>query len=232
MYRPRTFQIVKGTAKFEVANNCIFKRYWQNNIFKQPYKFLKDVVPVDKLKIDAPVSGSLNWDDMSKSREFVWDAASLNHRGFLRFQKEYSPPAGAKERILKLSLEVVGDLKGNNVETFVLSDPKIKFEILSKAFEEFDHSPPNSMLYLMKTVGDVAKFYSTPISTVTPYDTLVNKRDELPPNLHVQKEPLRFHPDTDTMFGGMTAFPKSTNIVTGLRAKKKYKGFEAKRQWP
>lgn len=33
-------------------------------------------------------------------------------------------------------------------------------------------------------------------------------------------------PDTDTMFGGKTAFPLSSTLVTGLKYKKKYKGFK------
>jgi large subunit ribosomal protein L50 len=38
--------------------------------------------------------------------------------------------------------------------------------------------------------------------------------------------------ETDTLFGGVSAFPKSSTIIQGLRAKKKYKGYEAKKSWP
>lgn len=58
------------------------------------------------------------------------------------------------------------------------------------------------------------------------------KTMDLPENLHIQTEPVRFNPETDTMFNGQTAFPCSSTIVTGLKAKKKYKGHEAKRSWP
>lgn len=34
--------------------------------------------------------------------------------------------------------------------------------------------------------------------------------------------------ETDTMYGGVSAFPKSSTIVTGLKAKKMYKGYTAK----
>lgn len=54
---------------------------------------------------------------------------------------------------------------------------------------------------------------------------------DLPENLHIQHEYLRFHPDTDTKFGGETAFPLRSTIVTGLRYKKKYAGFVAKKKW-
>lgn len=38
--------------------------------------------------------------------------------------------------------------------------------------------------------------------------------------------------EKDTMFGGVSAFPKSSTIVTGLKARKKYEGYTAKHSWP
>lgn len=77
---------------------------------------------------------------------------------------------------------------------------------------------------------DAIQFYETPLSTTIPLDAL--KTVELPENLHVQYEYHRFHPDTDTMFGGQTAFPKSHTIVTGIKYKEKYRSFTAKTTWP
>lgn len=77
-------------------------------------------------------------------------------------------------------------------------------------------------IYLI-IIGDIYEFYETPVDTVVPYDALQNR--ELPPNLHILSDYHRFHPDTDTMFEGVTAFPRSSNLVTGLKTKKKYKGF-------
>lgn len=37
--------------------------------------------------------------------------------------------------------------------------------------------------------------------------------------------------DTDVMFGGKTAFPKSSTIVTGLKYKKKYPGHMQENPW-
>lgn len=54
---------------------------------------------------------------------------------------------------------------------------------------------------------------------------------ELPPNLHITYDYTRFHPDTDTKFGGVTAFPKSSTIVTSLKLKKKYKGHSQETPW-
>lgn len=78
-------------------------------------------------------------------------------------------------------------------------------------------------------LGDIFEFYHTPNSDVTPFDRY--KEMELPPNLHIVFDYQRFHPDTDTMFNGVTAFPKSSTFVTGLRYKKKYKGHTQEPPW-
>lgn len=41
-----------------------------------------------------------------------------------------------------------------------------------------------------------------------------------------------FLSDTDTKFNGITAFPESSTIVTGLRYKDKYKGHVQKQKFP
>ena len=47
------------------------------------------------------------------------------------------------------------------------------------------------MFIVSVPLGDAAKFYVTPITTTTPFEELIRMPD-LPPNLHVQKEPFRF----------------------------------------
>jgi len=167
-----------------------------------------------------------------EARKFQFDVQALNARAFLRFQKPYDPPRNAVGMVLDLCRSCL-NLKGD--ETILvkaeLSDPRQKFELLSKASETFRHAVPNSMLHMMSTVGDLVQFYNTPVKTTTPWEELVRNPD-LPPNLHVQKDPLRFHPETDTRFGGESAFPKSSTMVVGLRTKKIYRGSEAKMTWP
>ncbi|OXA59038.1 uncharacterized protein LOC110843910 [Folsomia candida] len=211
-------------------------RHWRYNRYKKPYKFLKPVVPLENLSRDEPVTSSSNLGDMDKVRKFEWTAKSMNARGFLRFQKEYKPPVDARERMLQLSKDVIPRLTKLETEKAVLkykiTDAKTKFDLLSRAFVQFDHGVPNSMLYMMDSVGDIVHFYTTEIKTQTPFDLLTRQAEDLPPNLHILPKPIRFHPETDTQFGGMTAFPKSSTIVTGLRSKKKYRGYEAKKTWP
>lgn len=75
---------------------------------------------------------------------------------------------------------------------------------------------------------DVVKFYETAVNTFLPLDELCTR--ELPPNLHVEHKYTRFHPDTDTMFGGKSAFPERSCIVTGITSRKKYPGYVAERK--
>lgn len=55
---------------------------------------------------------------------------------------------------------------------------------------------------------------------------------DLPQNLHIQHEYVRFTGDPNDRFGGKTACPKSSTLVTGLKYRKKYQGYTAKRSWP
>lgn len=71
---------------------------------------------------------------------------------------------------------------------------------------------------------DVIRFYTTPVNSQTPYETL----DKTVPNLHIIADAKRYNPDED----GVSAFPKSSTLVTGLKYRKKYKGHTAKTSWP
>lgn len=72
---------------------------------------------------------------------------------------------------------------------------------------------------------DVIAFYETPINAFLPLDELTTRK--LPPNLHIEHNYTRFNPETDKMFGGHTAFPQSSTIVTGIKYRKKYPGYDA-----
>jgi hypothetical protein len=80
---------------------------------------------------------------------------------FLRFQKEYTPPNDAEERILSLARSAVTSLRKTDeadLRSFKLDDSRIKFDLLSRIFTEFNHSIPNSMLYMVTTVGEFLAF--------------------------------------------------------------------------
>lgn len=111
-----------------------------------------------------------------------------------------------------------------------ITDFQKRFELFCACEDKFQHKIPNSLLHNIETVDDVAAFYQTSVDTITPLENLRNL--DLPKNLHVQYEYHRFHPDTDTKFGGVTAFPGSSTLVTGLKYKDKYKGHKQKLQAP
>lgn len=154
---------------------------------------------------------------------------------FLRSQRPYEPPKDAVDIINA----IVKELKG--VKDFQAQ----KFEFLTRCSNAFSkHSVPNSLLFEIKSLGksphfsrvtqsfifvfldDVYDFYMTPVDVQTPYQALV-KENNLP-NLHIIPEYRRYSPEED----GVSAFPRSSTLVTGLKYRNKYKGHIAKTSWP
>lgn len=150
---------------------------------------------------------------------------SLAARGFLRPQNGYEPPEDVVDRINKIcekqAISTHDDTK--------LEDPVLRFKLFVACEGEFKHSIPNSLLYTIESIKDLKQFYTTLVDNTTPYETL--GRLDLPKNLHVQQEYHRFHPDTDTLFNGRTAFPKSSTLVTSIKYKKKYPGHKQTNPW-
>ena len=131
----------------------------------------------------------------------------------MRSQTDYIPPINVEAEIDNLVTK-----HGSNFTSL-----ETKFQLLAACVEAFNHSVPNSLLHQINTVEQLKEFYTTPIDSRTPYDRL-QAMDDLPKNLHTQSDYVRWHPDTDTKFGGVTAFPKSSTLVTGLKTREKYKG--------
>ncbi|XP_064544730.1 uncharacterized protein mRpL50 [Drosophila montana] len=152
---------------------------------------------------------------------------SIAAKGFLRPHKPYAPSTDAAGKIRAVAARLQ---MANGGDQRQLKDMGEKFKFLAACFQELQHGVPNSQVHEIATVGDVIAFYETTVDTTVPLDAL--KRIDLPENLHIQYEYLRFHPDTDTKFNGKTAFPKSSTLVTGLKYRRKYEGHEAKRSWP
>ncbi|XP_012233197.1 large ribosomal subunit protein mL50 [Linepithema humile] len=150
---------------------------------------------------------------------------SLAARGFLRSQKPYEPPEDVSERIEQICENQI--ISAHNDAK--LEDPVLRFKLFVACEEEFKHSIPNSLLHTVETIEDLKRFYTTSVDTATPYEAL--RKLDLPKNLHIQQDYHRFHPDTDTMFDGKTAFPKSSTLVTGLKYKKKYPGHMQDNPW-
>ena len=117
------------------------------------------------------------------------------------------------------------------LEKVLLTQPA-KVQLLTACIREFDHDIPNYQLAKLCTLGDVAKFFSTAVDGLDPFARLVSQRDKLPENLHVIPNYTRFHPDHDTMFGGVSAYPGTGCTVTGLRTRKIYESWRQDPAWP
>ncbi|KAJ8927262.1 hypothetical protein NQ314_020313 [Rhamnusium bicolor] len=153
-------------------------------------------------------------------------AQSLAAKGFVRAQKDYFPPADLDSKLENIFKSIVG----STTDETSLTDINQRFKVFTACSKEIGHTIPNSQLHDIETLGDVKFFYKTPVDTRTPLDKMRNMN--LPENLHIQFEYHRFHPDTDTAFGGITAFNESSTIVTGLKYKGKYPGHVQKQKMP
>lgn len=109
-------------------------------------------------------------------------------RSFLRAQKPYTPPSDLNSTLSTIFNQLFAT---DDAQTAIPTAAQ-KFALLHRCSEELQHSVPNSLLHTMKSLGDVRKFYETSVSTITPLDILKNM--ELPKNLHVQYDYIRFHP--------------------------------------
>lgn len=138
-------------------------------------------------------------------------AQSLASKGFLRAQNAYNPPKDVNETLDKLFKQYLENFDENTE----IKDLGVKAVLLKECFKQFSHGVPNSDLCYIKTKESIRKFYNTSVCTKTPLEKL--KTMELPENLHVQYDYVRFHPDTDTKFGGLTAYNRRSTIVSGDR---------------
>ncbi|GAB6028654.1 hypothetical protein CHUAL_004487 [Chamberlinius hualienensis] len=152
---------------------------------------------------------------------------SLQTKGFVRSYKSYDPPTDVEAQVKRVCVEFIGNTElNNNFHRHELKDRKQRFKILTSCMKTFNHEISNSQLHKISTIGDLIEYFKIPVKDTTSYDDLYAS-DDLPPNLHVMLDPIRFHPDTDTMFDGISAYPGRSTIVSGLKAKKKYKGYTA-----
>ena len=109
-----------------------------------------------------------------------------------------------------------------------------KVQLLACLAESFGgHRVPNSLLHTMTSLDKVLTFYCTKVDMLSPYDRLEQgvRSGDLPPNLTVQLEPLRFDPESSPSkqdVGRITAFPRSSTILSTPEAQKKWKPVSAK----
>ncbi|XP_042222209.1 uncharacterized protein LOC121866514 isoform X2 [Homarus americanus] len=178
-----------------------------------------------RLSSSAPDTTSQD-DILPPNRRFSFDAESLASRGYLRSQMPYSPPEDIENEVLRICKEL---LKSTDLHT-PFKDANTKFMVLAECSKAYNHTVPNSLMHKITSIGELVTFYKTPINTTVPLNMM--KEFDLPKNLHVIYKYTRFHPETDTMFGGVSAYTKDSTIVPGLKNKKRYPGYQARSTWP
>ncbi|KAM7538144.1 hypothetical protein Aperf_G00000078718 [Anoplocephala perfoliata] len=90
--------------------------------------------------------------------------------------------------------------------------------------QEFDHAIPSNVLHEMEDFCSVQDYF---LQRVEPEDKLAamvqenSEQSNLPPNLVLQVEPIRFDPN-DKSFFSTTAYPGRSTIMSGIEESKKY----------
>lgn len=207
---------------------CGLRRWYASSNRVKPFKIIEDNRARNEAKA-AQMRAEATHQEAERlvvsTRNIKSIGQSLSSRGYLRPVKPYVPSEDVCTRIDEVA-------KANHLQDakqkFV--DNRQKFDFLLACFNTFKHSIPNSQLHEIKCVDDAKAFYQAHVDTTLPLEAL--QQSDLPENLYIQQDYIRFHPETDTMFGGKSAFPKSSTIVTGLKYKNKYRGHVAKKTWP
>lgn len=213
---------------------------------KRQKKLWMQVIPKDKDNRYNAYKWNLNYrSDPVEAKETAESKLkrfqdSLKDRGSAREAKSYDPPEGVQERILTLC-------KASMLNSDVLTSPsdedilnmdlnqsmKLKYNIITKCIEVFQHELPTSWLNDVGTINDLVNYYSTPVRGVNPYSAMFNKQNSLPNNLCLVPEPIRYDKENDQFFKGYNALPGIISRVPGLRGSKKYPVLNQDEfQWP
>jgi len=141
--------------------------------------------------------------------------------------RAYNPPADLLNTVQGVVTKIFPDVE--NWKTASLDNLPHKLLILNELIQELDHDISNFKLNEMRTIDDVIQYYQTPVLETTAYEDLARKQD-LPENLHINLEPVRFNPETDTLHGGVNALPGQDTIVTSLKYKRKYENIKTTKE--
>ncbi len=90
--------------------------------------------------------------------------------------------------------------------------------------QEFDHTIPSNVLHEIEGVDSVLEYFSLNVEAKDKLQAMLqssSQDSELPPNLVLQVEPIRFDTNDKSLFP-TTAFPGRSTIVSGLAQSHKY----------
>lgn len=144
---------------------------------------------------------------------------NLKKRTSIQTRRAYLPPDDVEGTVLRIVKEVYG--KTANVEDINLDeDRRKKFTVLTKMMKEFDHFIPNTELHDMKTVDQAVEFFRREVRDTTCLEDL--KKVDLPKNLHINTEYLRYDRENNPLWPGKDAFPGQQTRVFSSKFARKY----------
>jgi len=224
------------------ADTSSFDAWPARRPVKNFYKRLKKNHGMHKQVEKFPSEHEAYDEEFSKVTTFESQMESLKTKGFRRPYLPYNPPNDMEQLFFEACAKVLpADIFSNNIDlsTVKLDDKLgglVKCELLNEIGKALNHYIPNSMLHEMNSLDKVLHFYSVEITRESSYDRLesMSKKGELPPNLYIQLEPVRFDPKAAEEDGNeqdvarITAYPRSSTIIVDPMNRKKYRDVIAK----
>ena len=151
--------------------------------------------------------------------------------------RSYTPPDNIEQTIHRLASETIenfnaDDARSNgNWSSIPLTNALHKYNLLTRCMKECSHTISNMTLNDLKTLEDVYQYFATPVKDTNVLEDLQQSAD-LPKNVHIQLDAVRFTPETSGFFNNLDAFPQRSTKVLDLWYKKKYASYPKNEEDP
>lgn len=150
--------------------------------------------------------------------------------------RPYAPPSNVEQIIHQIAKETIDNFKeetrsNDNWRSVNLNNPLNKYNLLTRCMKECSHTISNVTLNDLKNLEDVYQYFSTPVKDTNVLEDLQQSPD-LPKNVHIQLDAVRFTPETSSFFNELDAFPKRSTKVIDLWYKKKYSSYPKNEEDP
>ncbi|CAF3045249.1 unnamed protein product [Rotaria socialis] len=150
--------------------------------------------------------------------------------------RPYTPPSNVEQIISRIANETIDNFKeetrsNDNWKSIYLKNPLSKYNLLTRCMKECSHTVSNMTLNDIKTLEDVYQYFSTSVNDTNVLEDL-QQSSELPKNVHIQLDAVRFTPETSTFFNELDAFPKRSTKIIDLWYKKKYASYPKNEEDP
>ncbi|XP_048764253.2 uncharacterized protein LOC125672166 isoform X2 [Ostrea edulis] len=202
-----------STQLFSSASRAVYPGYVQSCNRRVWLNFLRRKIENEDPKpLEHESQSVVQFDNYTKD--------NLKKRTSIQTQRAYTPPENLEETVLQIVRRVYG--KGVDWREIDLDqDRRTKFTVLTRMMKEFDHYIPNTELHDMKTIDQAVEFFKKEVRDTTCLEDLTKL--DLPKNLHINTEYIRYNRDEDSLWPGKDAFPGRQTRVFSTKFSKKYK---------